>query len=216
MQNYTEILESQSLRSSLPRILSNDKTGLTNSSGAAFPLTVVEDGRSCYRTDEHKMYVYSQGVWRLTVDFKKTPIFAQDVAAAYALKTHNHHTEYARKTIDETFTKTLTVRGNMTVVGDIFQGSDRNIKKDITAISNATNILRGIEGVSYVLKASGEQRYGVVAQDVEAVAPHAVVETNDGIKTVHYNGLVGILVAAVNELTEKVDRLEETAFCASK
>lgn len=56
MQSYTEIPSSQSLQSSLALLLNNDKTGLSNSSGTAFPTTNLQVGMLCFRTDQNKLY----------------------------------------------------------------------------------------------------------------------------------------------------------------
>ena len=46
-------------------------------------------------------------------------------------------------------------------------------------------------------------------QDVEKVFPELVsTETGSDYKTVQYNGLIGVLVEAVKELTTKVEALE--------
>jgi len=48
---------------------------------------------------------------------------------------------------------------------------------------------------------------GVIAQDVELVFPELVETDEFGYKKVHYNGLIGVLLAAVQELNAKVEAL---------
>lgn len=71
MQSYTEIPSSQSLQSSLALLLNNDKTGLSNSSGTAFPTTNLQVGMLCFRTDQNKLYVLKDATptWSLIWDF---------------------------------------------------------------------------------------------------------------------------------------------------
>jgi len=50
---------------------------------------------------------------------------------------------------------------------------------------------------------------GVIAQEVEEVLPELIsVRSDNGTKSVNYNGLVGVLVEAVKELSTRVEHLE--------
>jgi hypothetical protein len=93
--------------------------------------------------------------------------------------------------------------------------SDLRVKRDVTPVSDVLTRLAVIRAVSY-RPADREQtaprQLGVIAQEVEPEFPELVVDMNaDGLKAVDYNGLVGVLVAAVNELSacnaELSDRL---------
>lgn len=57
MQNYTDISPKTTVANSLPALLNNDKTALSNSAGPAFPTANLVEGMTCWRTDEQKMYV---------------------------------------------------------------------------------------------------------------------------------------------------------------
>ena len=48
---------------------------------------------------------------------------------------------------------------------------------------------------------------GIIAQDVEKVFPELVTKVN-GDRTVNYNGLIGLLIEAIKELSQKVENLE--------
>jgi hypothetical protein len=50
---------------------------------------------------------------------------------------------------------------------------------------------------------------GVIAQDVERIFPQLVETTEDGLKRVHYYGLIGPLIEAVRELDSRIRALEE-------
>jgi hypothetical protein len=50
---------------------------------------------------------------------------------------------------------------------------------------------------------------GIVAQEVEKVFPELVVEGEDGVKRVCYEGLIGPLIEAVKELDARVAALEQ-------
>lgn len=88
--------------------------------------------------------------------------------------------------------------------------SDRRLKKNIRKILDPIGILAQINGVRYEWKDNARgASVGVIAQDVQMVLPELVKEV-EGLKdagnhlTVNYDGLVGVLIEAVNELAAKV------------
>jgi len=98
-----------------------------------------------------------------------------------------------------------------------YLGSDRNIKDDIKGIDSALSRINRINGVLYKLKkekqnpdvyGTAQEYMGVIAQDVEAVAPQVVKTLPDGTKSVCYEMLVGLLVEAIKEQNTKVAQLE--------
>ena len=92
-----------------------------------------------------------------------------------------------------------------------FATSDIRVKKNIHPITNALETVRKLQGVSYNRTDTPDtQRHiGVIAQDVEKVLPEVVEENADGLKTVAYSQMVSVLIEAVKELQEKVERLEK-------
>ena len=50
---------------------------------------------------------------------------------------------------------------------------------------------------------------GVTAQTVEAYFPELISENEDGIKSVNYDGLAVVAIAAIKKLTERIEQLEE-------
>ena len=87
--------------------------------------------------------------------------------------------------------------------------SDINLKKDIEIITNANEILNQINGVNFTWIKSNKPSVGIIAQEIEKVLPQLVHERSDtGTKTVNYNGLIGVLIEAVKELSQRVEELE--------
>ena len=99
--------------------------------------------------------------------------------------------------------------GNMHVAGDITMTSDSRLKNNITTIRKALNTLAKVRGVSFNWKPEtqrdGEVHYGLLAQEVQKVAPELVKRDSAGHLAVNYNGLVPLLVNAVKELDQKVE-----------
>ena len=113
--------------------------------------------------------------------------------------------------------------GDLHVDGDIIAYSttvsDIRLKKDLQIIQNPLDIINEINGYTFTYKKDDKKSAGVVAQEVEKVFPQAVIEKGlpfsskdeenpDNYKTVEYDQIVGLLVQAVKELTDKVKKLE--------
>jgi hypothetical protein len=96
-----------------------------------------------------------------------------------------------------------------TITGTIVNAtSDVNLKQNIKPIENGLETLKQMEGVEYEWKANSQKSIGVIAQQIEQILPELVTEV-DGNKTVNYNGLIGILIEAVKELSEEVEELKK-------
>ncbi len=96
-----------------------------------------------------------------------------------------------------------------TITGTIVNAtSDVNLKQNIKPIENGLETLKQMEGVEYEWKANSQKSIGVIAQQIEKILPELVTEV-DGNKTVNYNGLIGILIEAVKELSEEVEELKK-------
>ena len=85
---------------------------------------------------------------------------------------------------------------------------NKRLKTDIHTIDNALEIVGKLRGVNYKWLNNGQSDVGVIAQEVEAVVPEVVKETDNGTKTVDYGRLVCVLIESVKELTAKVNVLE--------
>ena len=106
---------------------------------------------------------------------------------------------------------TYLFHGQIEATGNIIAFSDRRLKDDIKKTSGLSAIAK-LEGVQWVWNKdhnnAGEAGTGLIAQDVQKVLPEAITEGEDGILGLNYNGVIGLLVNAVNELTQRVKELE--------
>ena len=102
----------------------------------------------------------------------------------------------------------LTVNGDVTVTGDVNSTSDITFKENISVIDGAMDLIQQLEGVAFGWRENKKSSMGVIAQTVEKVIPELVDENDEGVKSVKYNGLVGVLIEAVKELSSKVNDLE--------
>jgi hypothetical protein len=105
-------------------------------------------------------------------------------------------------------TMALDGSGNFTASGNVTAYSDIRLKTDLTKISDALRKISQLTGYTYTRRDTGERQTGVVAQEVQAVLPEAVIEQGDGTLAVAYGNMVGLLIEAVKELTARVEKLE--------
>lgn len=106
--------------------------------------------------------------------------------------------------------------GDLHVDGDVIAASttvssDEKLKDNITKYENALDTINAIKGVSFDWKRNGKKSGGVIAQDVQKVLPELVKEVKDldgdnTHLTVDYNAIIGVLVEAVKELSEQVNK----------
>ena len=88
--------------------------------------------------------------------------------------------------------------------------SDARLKTDIAPIADALAKVQALTGVTFTMAGSDARQMGLIAQDVQAVAPEAVVDA-EGVLRLAYGNLVGLLVEAIKDLAQEVDQLKRTA-----
>jgi predicted RNase H-like nuclease (RuvC/YqgF family) len=71
-----------------------------------------------------------------------------------------------------------------------------------------------MRGVKYIRNSTNRSEYGVIAQEIEEVAPELVfTDPNTGLKAVHYQNLVSPLIEAVKSVDlqchDRMNALEE-------
>jgi len=97
--------------------------------------------------------------------------------------------------------------GNIIADGNVTAYSDIRLKKDIEVIPHALDKVLSLRGVTYTDKETEDRRTGVLAQDVQAVLPEAVMEGEEYL-SVAYGNLVGLLIESIKELEARVSELE--------
>lgn len=113
------------------------------------------------------------------------------------------------------FTGSITATGNVTAYGS----SDASLKENIEVLPDALAKVRKLRGVSFDWIESFHKDnpgfpshdVGVIAQEVREVLPEVVAEKLDGTLGVRYEKLVPLLIEAIKELSDKVERLESQA-----
>lgn len=94
-----------------------------------------------------------------------------------------------------------------------FALSDERAKKDIKPIDSRA-VLEQVSGVKYRYKdpAHGDgERHGVLAQQIERIAPDAVIEGEDGMKRIDTQKMVLPVVAYLADVSKRLSAVEDRA-----
>ena len=86
--------------------------------------------------------------------------------------------------------------------------SDETKKTNINVISGSLNVTENLRGVTFDWTDGTGSSAGLIAQDVEKYLPQLINIDENGTKALNYNGVIGVLVEAVKELSERVKQLE--------
>ncbi len=89
--------------------------------------------------------------------------------------------------------------------------SDRRLKKEISKIDNTLDKIENLNGYTYYLKSDSlneNLQSGVMAQEIQDVYPHLIIDRPDGYMAVDYQGLIPILLEAIKEQHTIIEGLE--------
>ena len=86
--------------------------------------------------------------------------------------------------------------------------SDASLKKNITPLIDALDLVSKVGASRFQWIRDDRPDVGVIAQDFEKIVPELVHTDAHGIKSVNYNGLTVINTAAIQEMADKIIKLE--------
>ena len=101
---------------------------------------------------------------------------------------------------------TVDNSGNATANGDVTAFSDARLKQNIKTLDGSK--VYEMRGVSFTK--DGRPNSGVIAQELQEVAPELVHDEGEYL-SVAYGNLVGYLIEAVKELKAEVEDLKRNA-----
>ena len=101
----------------------------------------------------------------------------------------------------------LNVKGMITATKNIATTSDLRVKTDLQKISNPLEILNHLNGYKYRRTDINTYEYGLIAQEVQQVLPEIVGSHND-LLNISYANMSAIFVEAIKVLTDKIKILE--------
>ena len=102
----------------------------------------------------------------------------------------------------------LDVSGTIRATGDVIAFSDVRVKENIKTIKNSLDKVSKLRGVEFNKIGEDEKSIGVIAQEIEKVIPEVVKTDDEGMKSVAYGNISGLLIEAIKELKAEVDLLK--------
>ena len=107
----------------------------------------------------------------------------------------------------------MSEAGAATFNNNVTAFSDERLKTDIKTIESGLDKVSQMRGVTF--KKDDKLNSGVVAQELEKIAPELVKTADDemGTKSVAYGNMVGYLIEAVKELKVELDNHKKNCHC---
>ena len=103
-------------------------------------------------------------------------------------------------------TATFNFTGDLNVSnGDVVISSDARLKSNIISLGSTLSKLLLLDGKSYKMNVDGDQKIGVLAQDVQKVFPELVTKGDNEMLAVNYQGLVPVLINALKEQQKEIE-----------
>jgi len=101
--------------------------------------------------------------------------------------------------------------GDATLSGDLTVNSDARLKSNIMSLGSTLSKLLLIDGKKYTMKANDAvSKIGLLAQDVQQAFPELVkvAGDDDGTMSVNYQGMIPVLINAINEQQKQIEELK--------
>ena len=104
--------------------------------------------------------------------------------------------------------------GQTVYAGDFATPSDVALKNIEGTVDNSLDKILSLRGIRYTWNEAAQnmgfdknqKQIGVVADDVEKILPELIKYNNDGYKLVSYDRLVPVLIEAIKELYNKIEK----------
>ncbi|MBO7210408.1 MAG: tail fiber domain-containing protein [Methanobrevibacter sp.] len=108
---------------------------------------------------------------------------------------------------------TITAEGDITAKG-FYQSSDERLKTFTEEYDINLDDIKNIKTGRFYWNSDDNRviNGGVTAQSVEKYFPELVKEDENGTKTVNYDGLAVVAIAAIKKLTERIEELENIVY----
>jgi hypothetical protein len=191
----------------LLRVFGNGAVTVNGGAQAGGDFTVVSDSNAnCLFVDAEYSHV--------KINTSTTPSATQ---AGFLFTTDQFYTSAGATTNTNTQVRFINGNGLVGSISTAGSGtayatsSDQRLKDNIADANDAGELIDAIQVRQFDWKKDGEhQRYGMVAQELDPVAPEAVIKTDDpdDMMAVDYSKLVPMLVKEIQSLRARVAQLE--------
>ena len=116
---------------------------------------------------------------------------------------------YTTFTANQSLNTNSSVTFSTVTATDFNSTSDASLKTNVETLTGSLDKVKALRGVSFDWKATSVPDIGLIAQEVEEVLPELVNINDNGIKSVKYSNIVGVLIEAIKEQQVQIDALKE-------
>jgi hypothetical protein len=156
---------------------------------------------NCTQAHWDAAYTHSQIAGGNSVHVSTTENTQWDAAYTHSTDNTQAHSDYLLNNANDVTT------GNLTATNFILS-SDRRLKENISYIKNLHKF--DVDFVQFNLKAEPNiLRFGVIAQDLEKVAPELVRTDSEGMKSVAYIDLLCVKIAQLEQRVTELEKAEQ-------
>lgn len=164
-------------------------------------------------------FVYDNTTWQLITPFALNPPQIQTISVVDDTSTESaryitfvDQTEGDETTLNVSSSKlTFTPSTGTLTATNLNSTSDQTLKKNIQTIVDPISKVNALRGVNFNWIEDDRYSMGVIAQEVEKVIPEVITET-DGVKTVNYSSIIGLLIEAIKEQQKQIDQLQNVGL----
>jgi len=183
---------------------------------------VIEDGSNILDENDNTMITLASGVANITgnaatatalTSGNKTIAGVLDITDTTDSSDATGDTGALRCEGGASIAKKLYAGSTITGSADVIAFSDRKLKDNIETLDGKKVL--DMRGVSFTRKDTGLPGSGVIAQEIQKVAPELIHDTN-GTLGVAYGNLVGYLIEAIKDQQKQIDELKEMCSGCSK
>ena len=103
----------------------------------------------------------------------------------------------------------LDVSGDIRATGEVIAYSDARVKENVETIPNALEKVTAMRGVNYNKIGEQKRSTGVIAQELLEILPEAVHQDEEGMYSVAYGNVVGVLIEAIKEQQSRIDEQQK-------
>jgi hypothetical protein len=95
-------------------------------------------------------------------------------------------------------------------VTTLTETSTRELKDNIVELTSQSELIKELQPVTYTWKESGEEDFGLIAEDVEEIAPHLVTRNKEGkVNGIKYSKLSVLLLDVVQRQSTLIEDLNK-------
>lgn len=110
----------------------------------------------------------------------------------------------------------LHINGDIYATGDITAFSDIRLKTNLERLENCLDLIDKCNGYRFErtdsTRVNSKKYIGLIAQEVELVAPELIYENQEGFKGISYQNMAALFVEAFKEIRKEIQTLKDHVY----